>query len=265
MAHQASGAARKLCSDLVNRIGLLRAVEASEVQERAANASAMGLEGRRRREVGGELKRISQHSGAFIKTSVWHGGVSQRVATQQLYEGLSKEFLALRAVVKDLGRRLSEADVHVVGCRPVYDEGEANLASVWYSLLLYSTRGIGWIPCQFLLKLFFPCYVCIVCCLQASLRRRRLVFETQLIHAERLRDLLETALLRATALNLDDLVNQVTRNLLETCAVSECVMCYYSSAWKHILPKNVILNYLLLYQTCRPSLIPLATSHLCLF
>lgn len=50
--------------------------------------------------------------------------------------------------------------------------------------------------------------------LQASLRRRRLVFETQLLHAERLRDLLESALLRATALHLDDLVNQVIKGLL---------------------------------------------------
>ena len=67
--------------------------------------------------MGDELKRVAHHSGLFIKTSVWHGGVSQRVSTTQLYEGLSKEFLALRTVVQDLRRRLSEADAHVVNLR----------------------------------------------------------------------------------------------------------------------------------------------------
>jgi hypothetical protein len=71
----------------------------------------------RQPKVGDELKRVAHHSGLFIKTSVWHGGVSQRVSTTQLYEGLSKEFLALRTVVQDLRRRLSEADAHVVNLR----------------------------------------------------------------------------------------------------------------------------------------------------
>jgi hypothetical protein len=38
-----------LCSDLTDRVGLLRAVEAAELAERFANAAAADVEGRRRR------------------------------------------------------------------------------------------------------------------------------------------------------------------------------------------------------------------------
>ena len=45
------GAARALCSDLTDRVGLLRSVEADELRERKVNADTLAAEGRRRREV----------------------------------------------------------------------------------------------------------------------------------------------------------------------------------------------------------------------
>ena len=62
--------------------------------------------------MGEELKRVSRHRGAFIRTSVWNPGVSQRLSTLELYEGLSKEFVALRTVTRDLEGRLAAADLH---------------------------------------------------------------------------------------------------------------------------------------------------------
>jgi hypothetical protein len=62
------------------------------------------------RVVGNELKRVSKHKHAQIRTTVWNKGVTQRLNTMDLYKALSSEYIALKTVTADMKDRIEKSE-----------------------------------------------------------------------------------------------------------------------------------------------------------